>query len=203
MDSRVVGVVLALLLVCSGCGGDDGGEQEDVEPTRCGGIHWSDSAGQDVYTGCQGNDTSWSCACESDPSEAFQDGGESADGATSCGQAVEQTCSRPVLTVSACAGGPGAIGTCWYAADGSGNVSQSTFDCRCEDGVATSEVNSTSCQAALYDACDTRTECSADGDTCSPGNEENKWICECADAGGSTDVVYSDSCEGARSQSCG
>jgi hypothetical protein len=195
-------VALGLLMVLAGCGEEEGGE-EDVELNRCGGIHWSDSAGQDVYTGCEGNDTSWTCACESDPTAPFQDGGESADGATSCGQAVQQACSIPVLTLTACAGAAGDIGTCWYAEDGSGGVSTTTFDCRCEEGTATTVVNSSSCQAALYDHCDTRTECSADGDTCSPGNEKDKWICECADAGGETDVVYAGSCEDARSQSCG
>lgn len=153
MFIRSMGVVLGLLLVLSGCGGEDVGDVDSTEPMRCGGIHWGDSAGQDVYTGCEGNAGSWTCVCESDPAQAFQGDTQSNDGAASCAQAVAQTCSMPLLVVTSCAGSPNEIGTCWNVADASGDVSGSTFECRCEDGVAPSEVDADTCEAARSQSC--------------------------------------------------
>lgn len=154
MHFRIVGVVLALTLAVIACGDEDTGEDEELEPIRCGSIHWSDSAGQDVYTGCEGNDGSWSCECSVDPSVAFQGSTAQAnDTASGCPQAVAQTCSTTIPLIQPCARSSDNSRMCWNVADEHGDVSGDTFDCRCEPSTAPSEISAQNCQGALDGAC--------------------------------------------------
>lgn len=191
-------LVAALAALSAGCGEDAPEGPASQVRWSCGGSQWSAEAGQARFYRCDGTAGDWRCACDLSESRTAN-GSDPASSQDSCEAALDAVCGVDARLVAACGeADEGVVGRCWPTLAGDA-VSPDTFACACAGDTAPTDVEASSCEAALATRC--QTSCQDDLGDCQPTADYGVYSCTCVGEDAARDS-FGPTCQTALERAC-